>query len=639
MDFEYHIVAYSGVARGVHEEALALRGSILHSLHFKIGSAVIATVVLLSALYLIWDYRFYRRQLLEQLHQSATDISDVTLQSVLELAMIGRHPELLQEAVEKLGKGSSLVGIYVLDVSGTVRFASNATQLGRPLNMEDGYPNCCPIPAGSTPVELSYERPGRRVLRNVRPVPNQPQCHSCHDPAAAFNGILVVDLSTTQLENRLRGSRYEVLAKGGLTLLAILSVLGLLMNRLVIRRIKKLAGATVVLAHRKQENPNLAVPEGPDEIGQLASAFTYMASEVRSSLQELEYQGSYLQNLINSLQDALVVVDRDFRIKLTNRSAVRSWRGRHLGEVLLTDSPPPAIRSGIAQAFEGSPNRTEISVGHEGDKTFFEAYFSPVPERDGKITRVIALFRDITERKQFEIQISRAERLASVGQLAAGLAHEINNPMAAITTCTEGLARHLDTVPAIPSPDKAEIQDYLAIIGEASGRCRQITQRLLDASGERELDLQMIDISDVASDVIALLEYETRSRNAVVTVDFEQPARFYADREKIFQLLLNLMLNSLEAITTAGHIRLTANTNGASLKLEVTDNGCGIPEKNLESIFDPFFTTKRQGRGTGLGLSICERIVREHGGQIHVASTPGKGTCFTILFLVRRDQQ
>ncbi len=617
-----------------------MRGVVLHSLHFKIGSAVIATIVLLSALYLIWDYRFYRRQLLEQLDQSATDVSDVTLQSVLELAMVGRHPELLQKAVEKLGKASSLVGIYVLDVSGTVRFATDPTQVGRPLDMKDGYPNRWPIPAGAAASgAISYERAGQRVLRNVRPVPNQPQCHSCHDPAGAFNGILVVDLSTTQLEDRLRRSRYEVLAKGGLTLLTILLVLGLLMNRLVILRIKKLARATVVLAHRKQTIQTLAVPEGPDEIGQLASAFTRMASEIRSSLQELENQGTYLQNLINSLQDALVVVDRDFRIKLANRSAVRSWRGRHLGEVLLTDSPPPAIRSGIRQAFEGNPSRTEINVGQEGDKTFFEAYFSPVPERDGRITRVIALFRDITERKQFEIQMSRAERLASVGQLAAGLAHEINNPMAAISTCAEGLARHLDTVPAIPPPDKAEIQDYLTTIGEASERCRQITLRLLDASGERNLELQMIEMSEVASDVIALLEYEARRKNAVVTADFEQPARFYADREKIYQLLLNLMLNSLEAISTSGHIRLAAKTDGGSLKLEVADNGCGIPESNLESIFDPFFTTKRQGTGTGLGLSICERIVREHRGQIHVASKPGKGTCFTILFPVRTDQQ
>jgi two-component system NtrC family sensor kinase len=616
-----------------------LRGSLLHSLHFKIGSAVIATIVLLSALYLAWDYRFYRRQLLDQLHQSATDVSDLTLQSVLDLAMVGRHPELLQEAVEKLGKSPSLVGIYVLDVSGTVRFASSPAQVGRPFRFEEAYPNCCPIPAGSTLTPVSYERPGQHALRNVRPVPNQPECHSCHDPTDRFNGILVVDLSTAQMEKRLRSSRYEVLAKGGLTLLAILSVLGLLMNRLVILRIKKLARAAVVLGHRKHQNPGVGVPEGPDEIGQLGSAFTRMASEIRSSLQELENQRSYLQNLIDSLQDALFVVDRDFRIKLANRSAMRSWRGRHLGEVLLTETPPPAIRSGIAQAFEGSPSRTGISVGQDGDRSYFEAHFSPVPEPNGQITRVIALFQDMTERKQFEIQMSRAERLASVGQLAAGLAHEINNPMAAITTCAEGLARHLDRVATIPSPDKAEIQDYLTTIGEASERCRQITQRLLDASGERNLELQMIDLSEVASEVIALLQYETRRRNAVVTVDFKRPAQIYADREKIYQLLLNLMLNSLEAISSTGHIRLAAKTNGGSLKLELADDGRGIPEGNLERIFDPFFTTKRQGRGTGLGLAICERIVREHRGQIHVASKPGKGTCFTIAFPVGRDQQ
>jgi two-component system, NtrC family, sensor kinase len=567
----------------------------LRSLHFKIGSGVIATVVLLSTLYLILDYRFYRSQLYAQLEQSATSVSEITLQSLLELAMIGQHPELLQKAIQRLGSEPSIAAIYVLDLSGEARFASRLSDLGRQFHPSDPGCGICHADNVERAVRtVFYELEGERILRNIRPVPNQPQCHSCHESNQQVNGILVVDFSTEHLQAQLRAGLYEVLVKAGLTLSAILAVLGILMNRLVILRLKKLARATVLFAQKKQD-PGWPVFAGEDEIGQLARSFQRMASDVQTFIRELENQKSYLQSLINSLQDGLVVVDAQLRITLTNRAASGNWQGRQLTDLLLESSSSETVRKGVQKAFQGEFSPREVVLQNENEKKFLEIHFSAVKDREDRATRVIVLFRDITERKSFEMQISRAERLASVGQLAAGLAHEINNPMAAITTCMEGLSNQVDTLNRLSCRQRKEIQDYLNTIGEAAGRCSEITRRLLNLSAERELELQQVELQEVVRDVISLVEYDAQRKGVCFVASCEPNTGLWADRERMHQLLLNLVLNSLEAVGEEGRIEVTVKRIDGSVKLEVADNGRGIHESCLERIFDPFFTTKRHG--------------------------------------------
>lgn len=607
---------------------------LLHSIHFKIAAGVIATIVLLSTLYLVWDYRFYRSQLLGELEKSADDLSTVTLQGLLELAMIGEHPEMLQQAMERLGAGSSVASLFILDEEGQVRFSSNSSDVGRRLSTdENGCRECHALATAPTQRSVFYEEAaGGVMLRRVTLVPNRTECHSCHDPERPYNGVLVVDFPTTAVWAKLQSNLYEMLLKGGLTVFSILLVLGILMNKLVIRRLQKLSRATALL-NRNGEDPELADLEGSDEIGQLAQSFSRMATRVRSYIGELRSQKTYLQDLIDGLVDLLLVVDRDLHVELANRAAARMWEEKELRELFSETTSLPATRSAIQKTFRfGKPTTSEAGIGQGETRRHMEVFCSPLRSQTGEVVRVIALFRDITERKLFEAQLSRAERLASVGQLAAGVAHEINNPMAAVSTCVEGLIRHLDDSSHIAASEKEEITDYLSTIGEAASRCKEITQRLLSASAEREGNFERTDLIEIVRHVVSLLEHEAEQRKIRITTDVDSHAAIFGNREKLCQLLMNLLLNSLEAVNGGGDIQVSVRADAPSCELRVTDNGHGIPEQNLERIFDPFFTTKREGRGTGLGLSICERIVRQHRAQIYVDSKEGEGTCFSVLF-------
>lgn len=614
------------------EVSLVSRG-VFDNLHFKIASGVIGTIVLLAGFDLWMDYRSYRHQLFEEMESSAADLSMITLQSLLELAMLGEHPELLQNAIVRLSENSPAEQISLLDMSGEVRFSSQPGSLGRRFSLNgEGCKGCHTTERETVPSSIFHREQEEEFLRKVTLVPNRQECHQCHDSTQDWNGVLIIDFPTSRARAQLKRHLNGMLAKGGLIVIAVLLVLGLLMNKVVIGRIHKLTQATKSLAHR-QEVPELYALKGGDEIGQLAQSFGRMAEHLTGSLRELESQRAYLQDLIDSLQDGLVVVDREMRIELANQTALQTWGRDDLVGLSLRET---ALNAAAEIAFRtlqtGELTRKEAELGLHGEPMSFEIYCSPVWGRQGEVLRVIVLFRDVTERKLFERQINRAERLASVGQLAAGVAHEINNPMAAITTCAEGLERYLDSDLGIAADQKREVQEYLTTIGEAASRCKEITQRLLSVSAdEAEVGFQVVDLAGTVREVVTLVGHEAEHRNISFQSGINGQCRVLGDPKKLAQLLLNLILNSMEAVSAKGQVKVSVGPKDDFVEIRISDNGCGIPEAHLDRIFDPFFTTKREGRGTGLGLSICEGIVRQHQGRIYVRSEEGIGTDVAVL--------
>ncbi|MEE8348227.1 MAG: ATP-binding protein [Acidobacteriota bacterium] len=604
------------------------------SLHFKTATAVILTVISISSLYFIWDYRFHREQLMAELLKSTNETTNVTLLGLLEVAMVDRHPALLQKAVERIGANSSMAHIFLVDTSSVIRFSSQREDIGQLLSLEEeGCRDCDASDASRYSRSVFLERSGVQLLRHVTPVPNREECHSCHDPSQRYNGLLVVDFPTTGIQTQLRASLNEMLLKAGLATMAILLVVGFIMNKLVIIKVRKLTRATDLLAQGRKD-PTLEDLQGSDELGQLARSFDTMAADVSSSFQELQSQKTYLQDVINSLKDALIVVNRSSQVEMTNNTANQRWNSGELNHMLGEDSPLHAIRQTVQQTFEtGDPARTEVEVSNEADKTFLECCCSPVWNQENRVVRVIVLFRDVTERRLFEMQVNRAERLASIGQLAAGLAHEINNPMAAITISMEGLGRHVERSDKIHPDEREEIREYLSTIGTAASRCQKITQRLLSASShDGTTEFEPVNLDQQVEGVVSLLRHEAQRRGIQISTSLDSPALLVGDPAQLSQLILNLVLNGMEATTGKGRIHLSLARQNGSLKLEISDNGDGIPEEHLERVFDPFFTTKKNGQGTGLGLSISERIVRHHRGLMNITSKPGEGTQFSILF-------
>ncbi|GAB4245038.1 MAG: hypothetical protein Kow00109_21070 [Acidobacteriota bacterium] len=286
----------------------SVRRWVQRSLHVKVAAGVICTVVLLSALYLAWDYYSYRRQLWAELQASAERISDVTMNSLLELAMVGRHPELLQGGVERLSSSSpTLVSIQVIDPGGKVRFASDRSLLGKSHGLQD--PGCreCHRPGRTPPRSLFVELEGEDLVRFVSPVPNRKECHSCHDPARRFVGLLVIDHATGAAAQQLQSALLERLGRLGLMVVAILAVLGVLMNRWVIRPLQQLTAATGHIGKPGMAPPDLALAATGDEIGRLGQAFREMAERLAAYHRELEEKErarvSLLQRLVQNQEE------------------------------------------------------------------------------------------------------------------------------------------------------------------------------------------------------------------------------------------------------------------------------------------------------------------------------------------------
>ncbi len=292
---------------------------LLRSLHLKVGIGVIGTIVLLSAIYLVWDTQFYRRKFLAELQESAGNLSNVILDSLIKMAMIGKHPELLQESMHNLAADSSIVGAYLLDLSGTVRFAAETGFIGRRFKKED--PGCrdCHQTPGSKPKSIFLERSGAQVLRTVAPVPNRTECHPCHAPQQRWIGMLIVDSATGGIEEKLRAGRNEMFIKAGMTVFSMLFVLGLLMNRLVIARLKKLTAATALLTE-EPDLPEVRALAGPDEIGQLAAAFNRMVENLgryRREVKEKErIRGLLLEKLVRVQEEERKRVSRELHDQL-----------------------------------------------------------------------------------------------------------------------------------------------------------------------------------------------------------------------------------------------------------------------------------------------------------------------------------
>lgn len=252
-------------------------------------------------------------------------------------------------------------------------------------------------------------------------------------------------------------------------------------------------------------------------------------------------------------------------------------------------------------------------------------------------------------------EVVRSEQLASVGFLAAGVAHEINNPLASIAWSAEALEMRLHEVlhgeqsansasSALANMDPAELEvlrKYLKRIQDEAFRCKGITERLLDFSrlGESQRR-QDCDVSELVSDVIALVEHLAPYRNKKIEFTAQPGLTAWASPTEFKQVVLNLLTNALDSTDANGLVRIRVGQDDSRMVLVVEDNGCGMTDEVLRHLFEPFFTRRRDGKGTGLGLSITYRIVQDHGGQINAVSQgPGLGSRFAIALPLHSDSQ
>lgn len=293
------------------------------------------------------------------------------------------------------------------------------------------------------------------------------------------------------------------------------------------------------------------------------------------------------------------------------------------------------LQQGAGQVAQGDfEHRIEVHSGDELED--LAAAFNDMTSRLRDMYRDLA--RQVNERSR---QLVRSERLVSVGFLAAGVAHEINNPLASIAFCSEALEQRLaEMLKPTPTPltrikDEQEAREvvakYLKMIQQEAFRCKAITQRLLEFSRGGERSRDTADLADLVQSVLDVVEHLENSRGKQVVFECTQPVSAWVNGQEIKSVVLNLVVNALDSMEEGGTVRIRLGLHEGMAQLEFTDTGCGMSPEVLENIFEPFYTRSRTGKGTGLGLSISHRIISSHGGEIEAVS-PGlsQGSTFTV---------
>ncbi len=365
-----------------------------------------------------------------------------------------------------------------------------------------------------------------------------------------------------------------------------------------------------------------------------------LAYEVAMRSHEIEEQRRFTTLVIDSLPVGLYVVDRGYRIQIWNRKREMGTQGLKRDEVVgrpvfdvLTRQPPEELRAEFEQVFEtGEIQQIELEVGEGDDRRSYR--ISKIPMRlDGdEITHVITIGEDVTLWHTVQQQILQSEKLAAIGQLAAGIMHEINNPLATISACVAALE---NSVADAAAPVRAGAQEYLDIIDKEVQRCTNIVDGLLDFSRPKGKAKRKIRIGSLLEDALFLLKHHKGFRKLEVRLEVD-PALpdVFANAEQLIQAFMAIMLNAVDAMEDGGELQVRNARNPHredEIVIEFQDSGMGIPRAELSKIFEPFYTTKPQGRGTGLGLSICYGIVEQHGGRLEAESQPGRGSTFRMF--------
>jgi len=364
-----------------------------------------------------------------------------------------------------------------------------------------------------------------------------------------------------------------------------------------------------------------------------------VANQTRSLMSALGATASAersLRLLMEAVPDAISVVDRNAYVldentagrALVNASPgdARETGGRRSALGWLEGTGARIARENLAAAFDGELRRFEVRFQRpDGSDGTGQVLLAPVRE-GGRIPKVLVLVRDITEQRRTQTQLQQAEKLAAMGQLVSGVAHEINNPAAIISGFAQTLL--LDQLP----PDQRET---VQMMYDEATRIGRITSNLLAFARAGSKERTLVELNEIVRRTFALRSYHLTTLNTTVNLELDEAnPKAWANGSEVQQLLLNLLINAEQALTTVpGRRVITIRTMVAGddgVELQVADTGPGIPADIQEKIFDPFFTTRPEGTGTGLGLSICYGIVHDHGGRISVHSAAGHGATFTI---------
>jgi len=472
-------------------------------------------------------------------------------------------------------------------------------------------------------------------------------------------GTVRLGLSKTRMETEIRRTRLEL---GALTLVTLLlgGMAAALVARRIARPVQQLAEGAAAIS-RGDLNQRIE-PSTGDEIGRLASAFNDMAAQLlhqrtaleeahgglRRQFEELADLKSYTDNILGSLTSGIVTIDLDGRVVTLNPAAELLsgfFRGEAAGRYcteLFAHTPEISDLLTETLATRAPIASVPLTLRRRNGTTLpIEFSTAPLKGGEGKDLGVIGVFRDLTLVRKLESDLRRSDRLAALGTMAAGLAHEIKNPLTSLLTFSRHLDRKFD--------DRNFRERFRSVVPRELERINGIVERLLALARPARLAFTLVRLPELLDRALELHVAQFDERHVEVVREYARDVPpIQADTDALYQVFVNLVTNALDAMPRGGRLTVRASWAGTGdplppayrrstgrVKVEVEDTGVGIEPADTDRIFNPFYTTRDSG--TGLGLALAHKIVQDHGGAISFQSARGRGTTFTIVLSLVPD--
>lgn len=510
----------------------------------------------------------------------------------------------------------------------------------------------------------------RAYFVRVNPIYTEKGCLRCHgDPSGApealvkmygtnggfgrkvghIAGIDSISIPVDVAMAKIRERAIITFMIGFFALLFLFAGINTIFTRVIVTPLRDIADIFGKVASGEKALDTQLKVQTTDEMGELSIAFNNMINRLNHAqkklcdytedlesmvaerndlLQKILADHKMLQSVFDGITDLLTLIEPDYTLRMVNKAYMARLNmgadqivGKKCFELLFgLDNPCPGCK--LEEVLSSKEPVFDEMEGADGG--VYGIHFYPILDKDNDVDSVIHYAKFITDQKKMEQRMMQTEKLASLGNIAAGVAHEMNNPLGVIQCHADLLMKSVDS--------KSQAHKDLKVIHKHILNCKAIVEGLLSFSRRGATSKSLVNINESIQEVVSVVEKQFGKDGVLINKNLAAIPFLEVDIEKMKQVYMNLLINAKQAINESGAITITTryDKNDGKIEIVFADTGSGISHEIMDKIFDPFFTTKGMGKGTGLGLSVTYGIIRDHAGNITVDSNIGKGSTFTI---------